>query len=197
MGLTYILSAYTTTPVVGFLRRRFGLSSRGVLGLLMAALAALCVIPITLARLPVDEGTRRGVQVTGLWCTVILYNTLTGVLWPIVKSYIAGGRRGQDLVRTMGFWNVVWCSAAIPATIVSAPWSPSPPTPPSPGWSSCTWPAWPSSAGTRPSPSPTSTSTSPTPPVSRLLLAFRMLMPMGYMVLTTLTPMLGDMFGAG
>jgi hypothetical protein len=197
MGVTYIASAYTTTPVMGWLRRRLGLSARGVLGVLMGLLAVLCFVPLTLAHAPMDEDVRAKVQVAGLWATVVLYNTLTGVLWPVVESYIAGGRRGQDLVRTMGFWNVVWCSAAVPATLVSAPLVSAAPNAAIAVMGFvhvvCTvLLAW----HTR-EPVPHVDEHAPHPPVyDRLLLAFRMLMPMGYMVLTTLTPMLGDMFEA-
>lgn len=197
MGITYILSAYTTTPVVGWLRRTWGVSTRGVLLALMVALGVLSLAPLTLARLPMDEHARRGVQIAGIWTTVILYNTLTGVLWPIVESYIAGGRRGQDLVRTMGAWNVCWCSAAIPATLISAPLVKSAPNAAIAGMAGVHAVCAALLLFHTKEPVPHVDEHEPHPPVyERLLLAFRMLMPMGYMVLTTLTPMLGTMFHA-
>jgi MFS family permease len=197
MGVTYVASAYTTQPILGWLRRKHGLSSRGVLALLMVLLASLCLIPIILAHLPMDESARKGVQIIGLWATVLIYSTLTGVLWPIVESYIAGGRRGDDLRKTMGFWNVCWCAAAIPAALISAPMvgkAPSEAIAIMGGVHlSCLFLLrWHTKE-----PVPHIDDHEAHPPVyDRLLVAFRMLMPMAYTVLTTLTPMLAVMFAA-
>lgn len=195
MGVTYVAMAFMTRPVLKLLRQGCGFSSRGVLVLLMSLLAGLCLIPIILTRLPIDDSARKGVELLGIWTTVLTYSALTGLLWPIVESYIAGGRRGDDLRRTMGLWNVVWSSAAIPAALISAPM-----------------------VGERPAeaiaimggvhlacfallrwhtrePVPHVDDHEPHPPVyEKLLVAFRLLMPMVYTVLTTLTPMLATMF---
>ncbi|TSA39641.1 hypothetical protein D4Q85_00880, partial [bacterium] len=118
MGISYVLSAHTTQPGIVWLRRRVpGLTNRGVLLILMSVLAMLCLVPKGLQ----VAGASDGLRLVGIWATVLAYNMLTGVLWPIVESFIAGGRRGDELRRTMGMWNVCWASAAIPATIVLAP----------------------------------------------------------------------------
>jgi hypothetical protein len=195
MGITYVAMAYMTQPVLNWLRHRCRLSSRGVLATLMFLLAALCIIPLVISRLPIEPSSRKGFDLLGIWATVLTYSALTGLLWPVVESYIAGGRRGGELRRTMGFWNVAWSSAAIPAALISAPMVGKHPTEAIAlmgiiHLSCLALLRW----HTR-EPVPHIDDHEPHPPVyERLLIAFRLLMPMVYTVLTSLTPMLATMF---
>lgn len=195
MGISYVASAYTTRPVVQVLRDKLGLSSRGVLALLMTLLGTLCLVPLGLQHLPLSEETGRAVQLVGVWFTVITYNMLTGILWPVVESYIAGGRRGADLRSTMGFWNVCWASAAVPATFILAPLVRERPAEAIAIMATVHALCGGLLAWHTVEPVPHVDEHTPHPPVyERLLVAFRMLMPMGYTVMTTLTPMLVVMF---
>jgi MFS family permease len=197
IGLTYVVAASATTPALAWVRRRTRLSSRGVLTIVMLLCGCLCLVPLTLQHLPIDEESRPRVQVAGLWFTVLAYNTLTGVLWPVVESYIAGGRRGDDLRKTMGMWNVVWSSAAIPAAIISAPMVEKAPAEVIAMMGGIHLGCLALLRWHTREPVPHLDEHAPHPPVYEpLLVAFRMLMPMAYMVLTTLTPMLAAMFAA-
>jgi hypothetical protein len=46
---------------------------------------------------------------------------MTGVLWPVVESYMSGGRSSKELRATMGAFNVVWSSALVAGYLVMAP----------------------------------------------------------------------------
>ncbi len=105
LGLTYIAGALATGPCVARLRRR-GVSSRTLLVGVCIALAALCVIPWA-ARQGGIEGS------WPIWTLVVLYSPLTGVLWPIVEGYLSGGKSGERLRAVMGRWNVVWSGAVV------------------------------------------------------------------------------------
>ena len=105
LGLTYIAGALATGPCVVRLRRR-GVSSRTLLAGVCIALAALCLIPWA-ARQGGIEGS------WPIWTLVVLYSPLTGVLWPIVEGYVSGGKSGERLRSVMGRWNVVWSGAVV------------------------------------------------------------------------------------
>ncbi|MEI7657167.1 MAG: hypothetical protein WCK33_03780 [Phycisphaerae bacterium] len=105
LGLTYIAGALATGPCIARLRRR-GVSSRTLLLVVCTALASLCVIPWA-ARRGGIEGS------WPIWTLVVLYSPLTGVLWPVVEGYLSGGKSGGHLRAVMGRWNVVWSSAVV------------------------------------------------------------------------------------
>lgn len=122
LGITYIAGAMGAGPLIRRLKQRFAsLTSRGVLIGLMAAMCVLCAVPWMSARLmpPPMPGARPAAW--PMWTLVLLYSPLTGVLWPMVESYVSGGRRGHDLRSTIGWWNVVWSSALILSSVVVSP----------------------------------------------------------------------------
>jgi MFS family permease len=107
-GLTYVAAAFIAGRVVRALRLYARLSSRTILALIIAALGLLCFIPIL--------ALRAGDQTPPswpIWLMVLLYSPLTGFLWPIVESYISGGRSGHSLRRALGTWNLWWSSALV------------------------------------------------------------------------------------
>lgn len=116
-GLTYIAGAMGAGPLVRMLRRAIpGLSTRTVLIAMLLFIASICTIPkITLG----DAGAEA--PHWPIWLLVMLYSPTSGMLWPMVESYIAGGRVGQRLLSTIGWWNVVWSSSLIVSSIVMAP----------------------------------------------------------------------------
>ncbi len=115
LGATYIGGAMLAQPALRRLRGRFsGLTDRAVLAWLMVALGALCVIPACVTGLgAAREGPGRAWGLASLWVMVAAYSPLTGVLWPMIESYVSGGRSGQPLRRAIGRWNVTWSSALI------------------------------------------------------------------------------------
>jgi hypothetical protein len=189
LGVTYILAASLAGRAVTYLRRRFNLSSRTLLAFMMVAMAALCCVPhaaITAA------GPGRAPE-WPLWMLAVLYSPLTGVLWPMVEAYVSGGRAGDQLRGIIGRWNVVWSSA-----IVVSYWGLSPLI------EAHATIAILALGGfhlmglllltkfTR-EPAPhahTEGETPPPPEYVRLLATFRLLLPLSYIVLSTLGPFL-------
>lgn len=105
LGLTYIAGAMATGPCIARLRRR-GVTSRTLLLVVCAALAALCVIPWAARRAGIESAWP-------IWTLVVLYSPLTGVLWPVTEGYLSGGKSGGHLRAVMGRWNVVWSGAVV------------------------------------------------------------------------------------
>jgi MFS family permease len=110
-GVVYIAGALAVGPLLGrMLLRLSWLSTRAVLAGVMLSLAALCALPIVAAH---SAGLEQSSW--SLWILIGGYSTLTGVLWPIVESYLAGGRADAVLRRATGWFNVVWSSALVAA----------------------------------------------------------------------------------
>lgn len=48
------------------------------------------------------------------WLLVPCYNAFSGMQWPIVESYIASGRHGRDMRRAIGLFNITWAATIAP-----------------------------------------------------------------------------------
>lgn len=115
VGVTYIAGAMAAKPIL-HAAARAGLSTRTVLSLVLGAIGALCVIPYASAALAPSGPP----LVWPIWCMVLMYSPLTGILWPIVESYISGGRRAAELRSAIGNWNVIWsCAVTLSYFVVS------------------------------------------------------------------------------
>lgn len=51
----------------------------------------------------------------GLLLAAPLYNGASGLAWPIVEAYVAGGRHGAALHRAIGAFNLTWATTLAPA----------------------------------------------------------------------------------
>lgn len=101
-GLTYIIASLTAGPLTRALAGPGrGLSTRALLAWLHVMLALVCAIPI-LIRAPF-----------AMWLVVGLYAPLTGILWPTIESFLSAGRRGEDLRRSSGLFNLSWASCQV------------------------------------------------------------------------------------
>ena len=109
-GITYIAAAAGAGPILQ--RLRPFVSERTILMLVMVGLGLCTAIP----SLPAAKGSK-----WPIWMMTLFYTPLTGVLWPMVESYISGGRSGPELRKTLSRWNVVWSSAVAFAMCISAP----------------------------------------------------------------------------
>jgi hypothetical protein len=49
-----------------------------------------------------------------------VYAPLTGTLWPLVESYVSGGRRAGELRSAIGRFNIVWSVTLLPSFWVQA-----------------------------------------------------------------------------
>lgn len=116
LGVTYIAGSLGAGPGIARLRRIFPrISARAILAVVLVLLGALSTLPALAQRLAPE------LSVASVWILVAIYSPLTGVLWPTVEAFVAGGRRGPTLRSAMGIWNVVWSGAIIIAYWGMAP----------------------------------------------------------------------------
>lgn len=101
LGATYILGAIGAGPLIRRLTASTRLQARAVLVVLHLAMGGLCFLP------------QFAGNAWGVWVFAFAYSPLTGALWPIVESYLSGGRRGQPLRHAVGLFNLTWASAVI------------------------------------------------------------------------------------
>lgn len=116
-GLTYIPAALAVGPLVRRLQSA-GTSHRRVLAALMACMGGACLLP-ALSR--AFAGGTPGAW--SLWTLMLLYAALSGMLWPMVESYLSGGRRGRVLRTATGRFNITWSSALVLAMLLVAPYT--------------------------------------------------------------------------
>lgn len=119
LGVTYIVGALCASRIPRLLKRLIpGLSQRGVLAVFMVCLAALACVPVLGGFLDSDPAHPSSWPI---WVIVLCYTPITGMLWPIVESYISGGRKAGPLRSTIGRWNIVWSSSGVFASLLVAP----------------------------------------------------------------------------
>ncbi len=114
LGITYIAGAFFTGRITRLVRSRTGWTMRTLLVGIIVMMGCLCLVPWIADR----SGARGSWPV---WLLVMLYSPLSGMLWPIVESYQAGGRTQDDLRRAIGRFNVVWCSSIVVAMWTMGP----------------------------------------------------------------------------
>ncbi len=106
-GVSYIPGAMGAGPVQRRLRQ-FGLSPRGILVVTMMLMAAVCLVPLA-----VDLAAPGGNSAWTIWLVIAVYSPLSGMMWPIVEAFLAGGRTEQQLRSATGQFNVCWSSAIV------------------------------------------------------------------------------------
>ncbi|MBN4052694.1 hypothetical protein JYU07_00255 [Roseiflexus sp. AH-315-K22] len=124
IGVAYIPGAAAVGPALDRLRRRYdAVNARRVMGGLMLLLGGVCFLPAAVVGRVGQgaEGTQPGEGGWSLWVFLGCYALLSGALWPIVESYVSGGRRGAALRRAVGRFNVVWASAVVLVMWAMAP----------------------------------------------------------------------------
>jgi hypothetical protein len=123
LGITYVAGAFAARPIVNAALRN-GRGERAVLAWIMLIMGALCCLPLLVYGTSVDATE----SPWSIWVLVGIYSPLAGVLWPLVESFVSGGRSGHDLRRTIGLWNIVWSSAIVFAYLAIAPLTKAHPT---------------------------------------------------------------------
>jgi len=109
-GLSYIAGAVAVAPALErLIARSAAMTPRRALVLLLIALGLCCLLP-WLAPSPAT-----------IWLFIALYAPLTGALWPIVESYVSGGRTGRALRAATGAFNFSWAAAVALAYWLMAP----------------------------------------------------------------------------
>lgn len=115
MGVTYVMAS----TMAGRILRRLqaldaAVTQRRILAGLVVALGLILLLPVG----------ARAAGVRGswpIWLTIGLYSPLTGILWPMVESYLSGGRSGERLRDAIGRFNIVWGSSLVLAFWVMGP----------------------------------------------------------------------------
>ncbi len=198
LGATYIAGALGAGPALRVLRGAVpGLSMRTVLAALMVVMGLLCLIPITAMRmLPAPEAGALPAA-WPIWVFVTLYSPLTGVLWPIVESYVSGGKRADLLRRTIGWWNVTWSGSLVISTVALAPFVKDAAAEAIAAifLAHLAGAALLTTFAREPQAHLHDDAHTVPPVYAKLLVTFRMLLPMSYLVSTALTPFLPSQFG--
>lgn len=189
MGVTYIVGALGVGPALRALAARIeSVSARGVLVGILLVMGA-CAASMYLAHPRVLGADASWV----IWPAIGVYSVAMGGLWPIVESYVTGGRRGAELRKVVGWFNVVWSSG-----VVITSWAMAPLLKTQElalllmlitgvaHLATCAMLAWFS-----PYPARESHESRDHPPVyERLLTVFRLLLPTSYVLMYTLLPLL-------
>jgi len=115
-GATYIAAALTAGPM---LRRAAAVSDRITT---RVALAGILLVMAVVCQLPLlAERVAPSLLGPSIWLMVLVYSPASGALWPIVESYLSGGRREKDLRAAIGRFNIVWSFALVAAYWGMAP----------------------------------------------------------------------------
>jgi len=109
MGAVYVIGALGAGRFVRSFTRSERFSERGTLIAVCALMAIVSLVPA------LTEST------IGLWVFAGLYIALSGVLWPLVESFVSGGRAGARLRKATGLFNISWSSAMIVSMLGIAP----------------------------------------------------------------------------
>lgn len=116
-GLTYIPAALAVGPLTRALTRA-GFRPRSVLGCIMLGMAAMCVLPWLAQKLGLVHA---GGSAWPIWLAVGVYSPLSGMLWPIVESFLAGGRSERQLRGDIGKFNISWSSSLVVTLLIMGP----------------------------------------------------------------------------
>ncbi len=102
----YIAGALAVGPALARACQRYAwLSHRAVLCGIMLALSLVCCLPWAAAGFSDNLGAGGS---WAIWVLAACQGPLSGAMWPIVESYLAGGRRGAPLRHAIGTWNILW-----------------------------------------------------------------------------------------
>lgn len=106
-GLIYVIGAFAAGRITRAVEDR--LSTRGVLGtifVIQALVSSLLIVPDTPWL---------------LWFAACVGSACAAIQWPIVESYVGGGRHGAGLRSALGWWNVTWTTAVPVSLVLMAP----------------------------------------------------------------------------
>ncbi|MBL8764331.1 MAG: hypothetical protein JNM07_08695 [Phycisphaerae bacterium] len=120
-GLTYIVGALAVGPALRWAERAYpSLTPRRVLGFISLALALLCALP-AVVRNQLAPGSAPTAGSWAVWVLVSIYFPVCGCMWPIVQSYVSGGRTARGLRSAIGGYNVLWSATAVLGLVVISP----------------------------------------------------------------------------
>ncbi|GIW73571.1 MAG: hypothetical protein KatS3mg103_0093 [Phycisphaerales bacterium] len=104
-GVAYIPGALGVGPALRRMAERHAwLTSARVLAGISLVLGVLAALP-WLTR---PDGHEGAAGAWAIWVMMAAQGLLSGATWPIVESYLSGGRRGQSLRHATGLFNITW-----------------------------------------------------------------------------------------
>lgn len=116
LGASYIVGALLAGKLVAKLAlTKTSISARSILASVLVIIAIACQLPI-LATIFAPSYTEHA-----LWGFIIIFSPATGLFWPIVESYLSGGRTGKSLRSAIGRFNITWSIALVAAFWMMAP----------------------------------------------------------------------------
>ncbi len=100
IGAVYLVGAVGVSRALDWLvAHRPGITTRRALVGLLLLETALCLTPWL-------------VQAQwSLWGFAVVYSASAGATWPIIESFLSGGRRGRSLRASIGAFNLTWAAA--------------------------------------------------------------------------------------
>lgn len=107
MGATYALGAWRAGDAARLLRRR--LTARAIIALSLVAQSIVSFLPLLSASAGV------------LWFVAVATSALSSLLWPLVESYLTSGRHGRHMRYAIGVWNIVWTASVAVSMLLMAP----------------------------------------------------------------------------
>lgn len=114
----YVAGALAAAPGLRRLARNLpSLSTRGVLIAVVAAQGIMSLLPRSVM---LATGAQTPPE-WSVWTVGVAFGVLTGVMWPIVESYLSGGRSGKRLSSATGRFNVLWSAAVLASFWLMAP----------------------------------------------------------------------------
>jgi len=190
-GICYVPSALLIGPILRRAGDRTGaMTPRRSLAAILLALAGVCFVPGAALGMVGGEGTE-GVA-WSIWLVVGANGVLSGILWPIIEAYVAGGRSGRALSSAMGRFNIAWATALVVAFWAIGPLVQSHPLGVLAGLGMVHLlgvALVPALAAAPPQPGRESVSSHP-PTYGRLLVLFRFMLPTSFIAIGALSPYL-------
>ncbi|MEO1008318.1 MAG: MFS transporter [Planctomycetota bacterium] len=119
-GAVYVPGALLVGPALRRAARRHAwLTTRRLLAALTLALGLFAALPLLTRPAEGEAGTLAGTW--AIWLLAIANGLLSGASWPIVESYLSGGRRGERLRHATGLFNITWSSSLVATLIALGP----------------------------------------------------------------------------
>ena len=113
-GVAYVSGALLVGKLVRRLRRA-GCSTRQILAGSMGIAASVLGVPYASVLFTGTAGPWT------IWVLTVVYAFSTGVLWPVVESYLSGGRSQARLRTAISQFNITWAMAVAAAFWLMAP----------------------------------------------------------------------------
>lgn len=107
MGALYTVAAWKSGVITRFVERLA--SPRSVLAIAIALQALFCLAPVTFD------------HEWALWAAAVGVTATAAITWPLMESYLTSGRHGRDMRSAIGWFNVTWTTAVFLPLFLMAP----------------------------------------------------------------------------